>query len=54
MLKWLLKQLKSGLEKFIKNANTVSIIVNSIGVLSMAAIIVAAAEQIGLKQGQGP
>ncbi|MEN8210315.1 MAG: mechanosensitive ion channel family protein [Thermodesulfobacteriota bacterium] len=54
LLKWLLKQIRSGLEKFIKDANTVSIIVNSIGVLSMAAIIVAAAEQIGLKQGTGP
>ena len=50
LLKWLLKQIRSGLEKFIKSVNTVSIIVSSIGVLSMAAIIVAAAEQIGLKQ----
>ncbi len=50
-LKWLLKRLGTVLEKFINNKYTITIILGSIGVLSLALIIIAAADEIGLALG---
>ncbi|MCP3875585.1 MAG: mechanosensitive ion channel family protein [Desulfobacteraceae bacterium] len=54
LLKWGLRKLRAGIQKLINNTQTVSIIVNSVGVISLALIIVSAAEEIGLEQGRGP
>lgn len=51
LLKWLLKKLRIVLEKFIKNRHTITIIRGSVGVLSLALIIIAAADEIGLALG---
>ena len=51
LLKWLLKKIRIGLEKFIKNNHVVFIIVQIIGILSLVMIIITAADEIGLEHG---
>ena len=51
LTKWAIKALKTVLAKFIKNAATVSIIANSVGVLMLGIVIVASAMEIGAKPG---
>jgi small conductance mechanosensitive channel len=51
LLKWLLRYLRIGLKKFIKNNYTVSIISNILGILALALIIISAASELGIDQG---
>ncbi|RLC17807.1 MAG: hypothetical protein DRH93_17250 [Deltaproteobacteria bacterium] len=49
--KWIVKTLKKQLGKVTKNAVTISIVSNSIGVILLAVVIVAAAMEMGAKPG---
>lgn len=51
LTKWAIKVLKTVLAKFTKNAATISIIANSVGVLMLGVVIVASAMEIGAKPG---
>lgn len=51
LTKWVVKKLREGLEKYIKNDATVSITANSIGVLMLGLVVVSAGMEVGAKPG---
>ncbi|MCG8619724.1 MAG: mechanosensitive ion channel family protein [Desulfobacterales bacterium] len=51
LTKRIVKKLREILDKFIKNAATVSIVVNSVGVLLLGLVITAAAMEVGARPG---
>jgi len=51
LTKWATKSLKTLLAKFFKNAATISTVANSVGVLMLGIVIIAASMEIGVKPG---